>query len=52
MRQGTGVVRRRSFFRVLARGVLVAGVALALAFIGLVALYAIAPPVSTLMLAR
>ena len=36
----------------LARAVLFAGVALALAFIGLVALYAVAPPVSTLMLAH
>ena len=52
MRQGSGVARRRSLFRMLARGVLFAGLAVALAFIGLVALYAVAPPVSTLMLAR
>jgi monofunctional glycosyltransferase len=52
MRQGSGVSRRRSLFRMLARSVLFAGLALALVFIGLVALYAVAPPVSTLMLAR
>jgi monofunctional glycosyltransferase len=46
------VARRRSLFRMLARGVLFAGLALALVFVGLVALYAVAPPVSTLMLAR
>jgi CBS-domain-containing membrane protein len=46
------VARRRSLFRMLARGVLFAGLALALAFIGLVALYSVEPPVSTLMLAR
>jgi monofunctional biosynthetic peptidoglycan transglycosylase len=52
MRQGSGVSRRRSLFRMLARSVLFAGLALALVFIGFVALYAVAPPVSTLMLAR
>jgi monofunctional glycosyltransferase len=46
------VARRRSLFRMLARGVLFAGLALALIFIGLAAVYAVAPPVSTLMLAR
>ena len=52
MRQGSAVARRRSLFGMLARGVLFAGLALALTFTGLVALYAVAPPVSTLMLAR
>lgn len=46
------MVRRRSLFRILARGVLLAGLALIALFVALVALYAIAPPVSTLMLAR
>jgi monofunctional biosynthetic peptidoglycan transglycosylase len=46
------VARRRSLFRRLARGFLFTGLALALVFIGLVVLYAVAPPVSTLMLAR
>ena len=41
-----------SFLRKLARGVLLVGLALLCLFIGLVALYAFAPPVSTLMLAR
>jgi monofunctional biosynthetic peptidoglycan transglycosylase len=46
------VARRRSPLRLLARGVLWAGLALLALFIGLVALYAVARPVSTLMLAR
>ena len=46
------MVRRRSLFRRLARGAGVIALALAGVFIVLVALYAFAPPVSTLMLAR
>jgi monofunctional glycosyltransferase len=46
------VARRRSPFRVLALGVVWAGFALLALFISLVALYAVARPVSTLMLAR
>jgi monofunctional biosynthetic peptidoglycan transglycosylase len=46
------VVRRRSPFRLLARGIVWAGLALLALFIGLVALYASVRPVSTLMLAR
>jgi monofunctional glycosyltransferase len=46
------VVRRRSLFAVLARGLGWAGAALLIAFIGLVGLYSVVPPVSTLMLAR
>ena len=46
------MVRRRSLIRRLARGAGVVGLALAGVFIVLVALYAFAPPVSTLMLAR
>jgi monofunctional biosynthetic peptidoglycan transglycosylase len=46
------VARRRSPFRVLALGVVWAGFALLALFIGLVALYGVARPVSTLMLAR
>ncbi len=46
------MVRRRSRFGVLARSVGWAGLALAGMFLALVALYAVAPPVSTLMLAR
>jgi monofunctional glycosyltransferase len=46
------VVRRRSLFRRLARGAGFIALALAGVFIVLVALYAFAPPVSTLMLAR
>ena len=45
-------MRRRFPFSVLARGVGWAGLALAVVFVGLVALYRVAPPVSTLMLAR
>jgi monofunctional biosynthetic peptidoglycan transglycosylase len=52
MRQGCGMVRRRSFFGNLARGVALAGLALFCVFAGLVALYTIVPPVSTLMLGR
>jgi monofunctional glycosyltransferase len=46
------VARRRSPIRVLALGVGWAGLALLALFVGLVALYAVARPVSTLMLAR
>jgi monofunctional glycosyltransferase len=46
------VVRRRFPFSVLTRGVGWAGLTLAVVFVGLVALYGVAPPVSTLMLAR
>ena len=46
------MVRRRFFFRRLARGAGVVALALASVFFVLVALYAFAPPVSTLMLAR
>ena len=37
---------------ILARGAGWAGIALLLVFVGLVALYSVVPPVSTLMLAR
>ncbi len=46
------MVRRRSFLGTVARGVGVAALALACAFLALIALYAVAPPVSTLMLWR
>jgi monofunctional glycosyltransferase len=46
------VVRRRSLLAILARGAGWAGVALLVVFAGLVALYSVVPPVSTLMLAR
>ena len=46
------MARLRSRFGLLAYGVVLAGVALACVFVGLVALYAVAPPVSTLMLGR
>ena len=46
------MVRRRSPIRLLALGVVWAALALLALFIGLVALYAVARPVSTLMLAR
>jgi monofunctional biosynthetic peptidoglycan transglycosylase len=46
------VARRRSLFRILARGIIVAGLTLFLLFVALVAQYAVAPPISTLMLAR
>ena len=46
------VARRRSPLRLLALGVGWAGLALLALFISLVALYAVARPVSTLMLAR
>src|SRR5271157_4233072 len=52
MRQGCGMVRRRSLLGGVARGVGLAAPALACAFLALVALYAVAPPVSTLMLWR
>jgi monofunctional biosynthetic peptidoglycan transglycosylase len=50
--KGQAVVRRRSLFAILARGVVWAGIALLVVFVGLVALYSVVPPVSTLMLAR
>jgi monofunctional biosynthetic peptidoglycan transglycosylase len=46
------VVRRRSFFAILARGVGWAGSALLIVFVGLLVLYTLVPPLSTLMLAR
>ena len=46
------MARRRFPFAILARGVGLAGLALVLVFAGLVALYAVARPVSTLMLGR
>ena len=46
------MVRRRFSFATLARGVVFAGLALVLIFAALVAVYAVAPPVSTLMLGR
>jgi monofunctional biosynthetic peptidoglycan transglycosylase len=46
------MARRRFSFAVIARGVGLAGLALVLVFAGLVALYAVARPVSTLMLGR
>ena len=50
--KGQAVVRRRSLVAILARGVGWAGIALLIVFVGLVALYSVVPPVSTLMLAR
>jgi monofunctional glycosyltransferase len=50
--QGCGVVRRRSLFKIVARAVGLAALALFCVLIGLIALYAYATPVSTLMLAR
>ena len=50
--KGHAVVRRRSLVAILARGVVWAGIALLIVFVGLVALYSVVPPVSTLMLAR
>jgi monofunctional glycosyltransferase len=50
--QGCGVVRRRSLFKIVARAVGLAALALICVFVGLVALYAYATPVSTLMLPR
>jgi len=50
--KGQAVVRRRSLVAILARGVGWVGIALLLVFVGLVGLYSIVPPVSTLMLAR
>jgi monofunctional glycosyltransferase len=49
---GQAVVRRRSLLAIVARGAGWAGIALLVAFAGLVALYSAVPPVSTLMLAR
>ena len=46
------MARRRSPIRLLARGIVWAGLALLALFVSLVALYAVARPVSTLMLAR
>ena len=46
------MARRRSLVAILARGAGWAGIALLLVFVGLVALYSVVPPVSTLMLAR
>jgi monofunctional glycosyltransferase len=46
------VVQRRSLVAILARGAGWAGIALLLVLVGLVVLYSIVPPVSTLMLAR
>jgi monofunctional glycosyltransferase len=46
------VVRRRPLVATLARGAAWTGIALLLAFVGLVALYSVVAPVSTLMLAR
>jgi monofunctional glycosyltransferase len=46
------VARRRSLFRILSRAIRLAALALFCIFIALVALYAVVPPLSTLMLAR
>ena len=46
------MVRRRSLFKIVARAVGLAALALICVFVGLIALYAYATPVSTLMLAR
>ena len=46
------MARLRSRFGIPAYGIVLAGVALLCVFVGLVALYAVAPPVSTLMLGR
>jgi monofunctional glycosyltransferase len=43
---------RRSFLRILTRGIILTGLALVCVFAALVALYAFTPPISTLMLAR
>jgi monofunctional biosynthetic peptidoglycan transglycosylase len=50
--QGWDVARRRSLFKIVARAIGLAAVALVCLFVGLIALYAYATPVSTLMLAR
>jgi monofunctional glycosyltransferase len=50
--QGCGVVRRRSRFKIVARALGLAALALICVLVGLIALYAFATPVSTLMLAR
>jgi monofunctional glycosyltransferase len=52
LRQVCEMARRRSFFSILGRGIVLIGLVLVCIFIGLVALYSFAPPVSTLMLAR
>ena len=46
------MARRRFPFGILARGIALGGLALLFVFAGLVALYTVAPPVSTLMLGR
>ena len=46
------MARRRSLFKIVARAIGLAALALVCLFIGLIALYAYATPVSTLMLAR
>jgi len=46
------VVRRRSLFAILARVICWAGIALLVVFVGLVALYGVFAPVSTLMVGR
>ena len=46
------MARRRSLFKIVARAIGLAALALVCLFVGLVALYAYATPVSTLMLAR
>ena len=46
------MARRRSLFGILARGIVLAGLALLCVFAALVVLYSVAPPVSTLMLGR
>jgi monofunctional glycosyltransferase len=50
--QGCGVARRWSPFKIVARAIGLAALALVCLFVGLVALYDFATPVSTLMLAR
>jgi monofunctional glycosyltransferase len=50
--QGCGVARRRSLFKIVARAIGLTALALVCLFVGLIALYAYATPVSTLMLAR
>jgi monofunctional glycosyltransferase len=46
------VARPRSLFKIVARAIGLAALALVCLFVGLIALYAYATPVSTLMLAR
>jgi monofunctional glycosyltransferase len=52
LRKAQAVVRRRSLFAILARGAGWAGIALLAVFAGLVGLYSVVTPVSTLMVAR